>query len=285
MEEKKMNSTTKKLARCISIACKAKQKPNNHGTSEWSVKTVNCCTGCSHDCVYCYAKEMALRFGQITASQWPLEQIRQPDVRKRHKKYDGQIMFPSSHDITPNNLASCLTVLEKLFYAGNQVLVVSKPHLECIEKICDAFKRYRNQILFRFTIGACDDKILSFWEPNAPGYDERRNCLVYSFMTGFQTSVSVEPMLDSANIDMLIEDLMPFVSDSIWIGIMNHTGRFGKNANPVLQQAIEKIGKGQANSVIKTIYQRHKNNPMIKWKAEIKKIVGIPLPKKPGMDI
>ncbi len=271
-----MDSTTEK---------RIKQKPNNHGTSEWSVKTVNCCTGCSHDCLYCYAKEMAIRFGQITASQWPLEQIRQPDVKKHHKKYGGQVMFPSSHDITPNNLDACLMVLKKLLDADNKVLVVSKPHLKCIEKICDVFKRNRHQILFRFTIGACDDGILSFWEPNAPAYEERKNCLIYAYMTGFQTSVSVEPMLDSANIDLLINDLMPHVSDSIWIGTMNHTGRFGKNANTVLQQAIEKIRKGQTNSIIKAIYQRHKNNPKIKWKAEIKKIVGIPLPKKSGMDM
>ena len=33
-----------------------------HGTSEWSVKTINCCTGCSHDCLYCYAKEMGNHF-------------------------------------------------------------------------------------------------------------------------------------------------------------------------------------------------------------------------------
>jgi DNA repair photolyase len=262
-----------------------KRKRNYHGTSEWSVKTVNCCTGCSHDCQYCYAKGLAIRRKQITANQWPLEQIRQHDVKKRHKKYDGQVMFPSTHDITPTNLDACMMVLKKLLDVGNKVLVVSKPHLECIEKICDVFKRNRNQILFRFTIGACDDTILSYWEPYAPAYNERRNCLAYAYTTGFKTSVSVEPMLDSANIDLLINDLMPFVSDSIWIGIMNHTGRFGKNANPALQQAIQTIRKGQTNGIIKAIYQGHKNNPMIKWKAEIKKIVGIPLPKKSGMDI
>ena len=83
-------------------------------------------------------------------------------------------------------------------------------------------------------------------------------------------------MLDSANIDMLINDLMPHVTDSIWIGTMNHTGRFGKNANTVLQQAIQKIRMGQTRSIIRAIYRRYKDNPMIKWKTEIKKIVGIP---------
>ena len=65
-------------------------------------------------------KSMAIRRKQITANQWPLERIRQHDVKKRHKKYGGQVMFPSSHDITPTNLDACLTVLKKLLDAGNQ---------------------------------------------------------------------------------------------------------------------------------------------------------------------
>lgn len=270
-----MNSTTARLTRCISNAYKANRRQNNYGTNQWADKNINCCTGCSHDCLYCYAKSMAIRFKQVTASQWPIERIRQHDVLKRHKKYAGRVMFPSSHDITPTNLDACLTVLKKLLDAGNKVLVVSKPHLECIEKICDTFMNHRTLILFRFSIGACDDGILSFWEPNAPAYDERKNCLIYAHKAGFKTSVSVEPMLDSANIDMLINDLMPHVTDSIWIGTMNHTGRFGKNANPILQQAIQRIRRGQTRSIIRAIYRRYKDNPMIKWKTEIKKIVGI----------
>lgn len=228
---------------------------------------------------------MAIRFKQVTASQWPLERIRSKDVLKLHKKYDGQVMFPSSHDITPNNLDACLTAMKNLLVTGNRVLVVSKPHLECIKAICEILKPYKRQILFRFTIGACDDRILSFWETNAPGYDERKQCLIYAYQLGFQTSVSVEPMLDSWNIDTLIGELLPYVTNAIWIGTMNNLGRFGKGSDMVLQQAIEKIKRGQTDIIIKSIYQRHKNNPLVKWKKEIKKIVGIPLAEKPGMDI
>ena len=53
----------------------------------------------------------------------------------------------------------------------------------------------------------------------------------------------------------------------------------------VLQQAIKEIKRGQTDSIIKSIYGRHKDNPMIRWKKEIKKIVGIPLAKQNGMDI
>ena len=261
------------------------KKTINIGTQEWSVKTVNCCTGCSHDCLYCYAKGMAIRFKQVTADQWPLERIRNKDVDRIYKKYDGQVMFPSSHDLTPGNIHACLTALRCLIVVGNRMLVVSKPHLECIKKFCEMFRPYRRRILLRFSIGACDDQVLSYWERNAPGYEERKQCLQYAYNADFRTSVSVEPMLDSANIDTLIGELSPYVTHSIWLGTMNHLGRFGKVSDMVLQQAINKIKRGQTNSIIKSIYRRYKDNPMIRYKAEIKKIVGIPLAGKPGMDI
>ena len=265
---------------------KTNQKKSTYGTQEWSVKTFNCCKGCSHDCLYCYAKEGAVRRKQIDAEDWPNEVIQLEKVLIRHRKrYEGQLMFPSTHDITPHNLNACITKLRNLLNPGNRVLVVSKPHLVCIEKLCGSLLEFKSQILFRFTIGACDNRILSYWEPNAPGYEERKQCLIYAYGSGFQTSLSVEPMLDSSGIDALIGDILPHVTHSIWIGTMNHLGRFGKVSDTVLRQAINDIKNGQTDAKIKAIYQRHKDNPMIRWKKEIKKVVGIPLAKRNGMDI
>ena len=167
----------------------------------------------------------------------------------------------------------------------NRMLVVSKPHLECIKKFCEMFRPYRRRILLRFSIGACDNQILSYWEPNAPSYEERKASLMYAYNADFRTSVSAEPMLDSANIDTLNSELLPYITHSIWIGTMNHLGRFGKGSGMVLQQEIEKIRRGQTDSIIKSIYGRYKDNPMIRWKKEIKKVVGIPLAKQNGLDI
>jgi len=258
---------------------------NNSGTREWAAKTVNCCTGCSHDCIYCYGKSMALRFGQVKAGQWGSERIRQHDVIRKHPKYPGRVMFPSSHDITPTNISACLQVLDNLLKVGNEVLVVSKPHLDCIQAICQQFEDYRDRILFRFTIGAQDDRLLSLFEPNAPGYSERRASLQYAYEHGFQTSVSVEPMLDSVHIDDLISDLLPFVTDAIWIGKMNYVGRLYSKVGPEVQAALKMIENGQTDEIIHSIYERHRNNPKIKWKKGIKKIVGLPLAPQPGMDI
>ena len=265
-------------------------------TWQWATKTVNCCTGCSHGCLYCYAKSMAVRFKQLTAAEWPLERIREHDVNRKHKKYSGRVMFPSSHDITPTNLDACMTVLEKLLAAGNEVLIVSKPHLDCIRTICDAFERYRDifdvfdghsryRMVFRFTIGAVDDRILSFWEPNAPVYEERKAALKYAFEAGFQTSVSVEPMLDSKNIDILVSELIPYITDSLWIGEMNYAGRFSKYAGMPIQNELNRIKTGQTHKVIRDIYNRYNSNPKIKWKNGIKKMLGLPMATIPGLDI
>jgi DNA repair photolyase len=244
-----------------------------HGTQDWADITVNCCTGCSHDCVYCYAKGMAYRFRQVPPGQWPTERVRPQDAARSYRRYPGTVMFPSSHDITPATLQACLRVLENLLQAGNQVLVVSKPHLDCIQAVCRNLGSYRDQILFRFTIGARDGAVLSFWESGAPTYAERVACLQYAHEEGFETSVSIEPMLDSANIDLLVAELMPHVTETIWIGKMNHLGRLAKGASAELLTAIEDIRAGQTDLIIRAIHARHKANPAIRWKDSIRRVV------------
>lgn len=257
------------------------------GTKEWSELNVNICNGCSHDCLYCYAKKMAYRYGRISEGNWNVEKIRKADCNKNYRKCNkpGRVMFPSSHDITPAILPECLTVLEKLLVAGNDLLIVSKPHLECIQEICAQFESYKDQILFRFTIGACDDRILSFWEPNAPPYAERKACLKHAFEAGYQTSVSAEPMLDSENMDGLIADLLPLVTDSIWIGKMNRIRHLVDITEKTVEGAVVLIERGQTDQKIKALYDRHKDNPKIKWKESIKMVVGLELAKVAGTDM
>ncbi len=256
------------------------------GTREWSTSTVNCCSGCAHNCRYCYARQVALRFKRIDEhDQWKEEIIRRHDVEKNYLKRDGTVMFPSSHDITPTNFNACFTVLEKLLCAGNDVLLVSKPHLECIASICDRLEGFKKQVIFRFTIGALNDDILSFWEPSAPPYAERKSALKHAFDHGFETSVSVEPMLDADHIKDLVEDLSPFVSHSIWIGKLNDIHRRVRIEDEFVEKAVQSIEDGQTDEKIRLIYEMFKGNSLIRWKDSIKKVVGIEPPEKPGMDI
>jgi hypothetical protein len=227
---------------------------------------------------------MAVRFGRMLPEEWQIERIREKDVLKKQKLYDGKVMFPSSHDITPGNLNACCMVIGKLLEAGNELMIVSKPRLECIELICTAFGAFRDKILFRFTIGAMDNNILNFWEPNAPAYEERRECLRFAHNSGFNTSVSIEPMLDPASVISLVYDLAPFTTNAIWIGKMNHIRKSMRNADSDTAEALKMMETQQSDETILEIFDHLKNHPLIKWKESIKKIVGIEIPKEQGLD-
>lgn len=255
------------------------------GTREWAVKNVNCVNGCEHNCRYCYARWNAVeRFHRIEEGAWENPQVREKDVRKQYGKIDGQIMFPTTHDITPTILEPCMEVLENLLRPGNQVLVVSKPHIDCIQTICDKFTAYRDQILFRFTIGAMFDHILRYWEPGAPCFAERVASLVYAWKHGYQTSVSVEPMLDAPNVVTMFHCLKPVVTHSIWIGKMNKIDQRVK-VETSEDEAFVKLTKwNQRNQVIEEIYHQLKNEPLVRWKESIKEVLGLELATEAGLD-
>ena len=40
------------------------------GTKEWADRNHNLQTGYEHDCAYCYAGAMAVRFGRCKAADW-----------------------------------------------------------------------------------------------------------------------------------------------------------------------------------------------------------------------
>ncbi|HEC37771.1 hypothetical protein LCGC14_0459800 [marine sediment metagenome] len=191
------------------------------GTKEWADSNVNCYLGCSNNCRYCYAKKMAVRFKRDSENTWKVMKANQKNISKNYKKRNGRVMFPTSHDITEASLKNCLIVLDKLIKAGNDVLITSKPQFQCIKKICDNFFNYKELIQFRFTITSIDNEILGFWEPRAPNFEERILSLKYAYEMGFKTSISIEPFLDNDPY-ILIDFLIPYVTESIWIGKMNY---------------------------------------------------------------
>lgn len=256
------------------------------GTKEWAVKNVNIIQGCEHNCKYCGAEESSIFHQRKTNENWSDEDLNFKKINKGWRKAKGTIMFPSTHDITPRNVQYAITVLRKLLLAGNDLLIVSKPHLEVIKALCKEFADFKDQILFRFTIGSTDSNILKFWEPNTTGYDERKQCLIHAFGNGFQTSISAEPMLDN-NMEQLIDELSPFVTDSIWLGKMNLLfKRLKMNGFTDVDTLTEakKLTAMQSDSEILKLYDQFKDNPLIKWKESIKKIVGIEVATEVGLD-
>jgi len=256
------------------------------GTREWSAVSANCCKGCEHNCAYCYARWEAVNKWQTLPNEadWTKMVVNWNAVNKKWKKYDGAIMFPTTHDIMPSVLEPCLTTIGHILEAGNKILIVSKPHLECIKAICQRLEPAKDRILFRFTIGAINDALFSYWEPNAPKFPERLECLKYAYYAGFQTSVSAEPMLDRANMVALVGIAEGYITDSIWIGKMNAIGKRVKVVTQEDREQVQRIIEGQTDKQILNLYQSLKNNPKVKWKESIKQVVGLPLATEAGLD-
>jgi radical SAM superfamily enzyme YgiQ (UPF0313 family) len=99
------------------------------GTKEWAPNNINCVKGCSHNCYYCYGKAMAVRFKRKTAETWEQEEIAKIKAAGGKPR---RFMFPSTHDITPKVLPVCIQQIRNILSNGHEILIVSKPHAECI---------------------------------------------------------------------------------------------------------------------------------------------------------
>jgi len=209
------------------------------GTKEWADSNVNIFHGCSNDCIYCYAKKMAIRFGRKTRETWKFMELNEKAFDKGYGKRKGRIMFPTSHDITFETLIFCLIALKKMLLAGNEVLITSKPDPKCILRICEDLKEWKEQIQFRFTITSKDNLILKRYEPSAPLYEDRMASLQLAYYKGFKTSVSMEPFLDKDPIP-LIKKLAPFVTETIWVGKLNYQ-KFEFNTKENVRKVIRSL--------------------------------------------
>lgn len=246
------------------------------GTREWAEHSYNIAKGCKHSCVYCYAKADALyKYKTITSEEeWTRTSIIDKKVNKKWNKMDGVIMFPTVHDITEENIEACVTTLENILKADNQVLIVSKPCVNTIQILVDRLAAYKNNILFRFTIGNSVDTLLKIIEPGAPTYIERKNALKLAWDNGFRTSVSIEPLLGGIKeLNILYHDLKPFVTDSIWVGKMNKIDERVKTTDSNVIEFIEYIKTQQTDEKIYEIYLKYKDELYIHWKDSIKEVV------------
>lgn len=233
-------------------------------------------SGCAHDCKYCYAKATAIQHKKNTTDDWKNEVVKNRSLfKKKCQKIESTIMFPSTHDITPKNLVQNLICLHNYVYVGNKILIVSKPHMECIESICHVFSSTKDSIRFRFTIGSADSDTLQYWEPNAPDFNERLESLKYAFNAGYATSVSCEPMLDD-KVDQVIYKVFPYVTETILLEkpnrLIERLSMNGfKNDQSVMNQAHKLMGLF-SDEYILNLYERYQANPKIMWKDSIKKV-------------
>lgn len=264
------------------------------GTQEWAKREKNCMLGCKHNCLYCYAKRMIVRFGNTTYESWGSPKIKWQNIRKHFTKitragaqaYD--VMFPTSHDIFPNEgedpetqyYTACCTFLKHLLEAGNSVLITSKPHADVIRQLTEDLNQYRDQLAFRFTIGSQYDHTLKLFEPDAPSLQERIKSLMIAKSRGFATTVSVEPLLTNDPIDLVnqLDCILPppdLVKDvgTIWIGFLKTqyiptSLRVGE-----IRDLLKTFSRFQTFEQFYPIYETLYDHPRIRWKESITKMM------------
>ena len=260
------------------------------GTKEWSTSSVNVSSGCAHGCLYCYARAQAIRFKRKTPATWCDEEINRDVLRKGFGKRTGRVMLPTTHDLTDATIEHVGTVARRLLDAGNELLIVSKPRPELIERLLLRIPiSARDAVEFRFTIGSYLDATLAFWEPFAPTFAERLASLFVCHRDGWHTSVSCEPMLEHrGRMVELVHMLEPLVDGSIWLGKMNQArARLKTNGVELTAEVLRRLAeieRWQADGEISRLYLELKAHPLVRWKESIKRVVGLDLATEPGLD-
>jgi DNA repair photolyase len=251
---------------------------SGYGVGEWADYSYNIGTGCINNCRYCYARDIAVDISKksskpMTRADWSTEQVKtwKSDISQ---KANGVIMLPSMHDITETYLPTYLDTLRNLLKAGNDVLIVTKPRLACIKAICDEFTDYKDNILIRMTITSMDNDLSQYWEPGAPLPQERFQALIYAHEQGYQTSVSVEPMIDTVEKTVaMYRALEPFITEDIWFGKMNDIKRRVDTSDTLVREAVATIYENQSNKNIYMLYDQLKDEPKVRWKDSIRDVV------------
>jgi len=134
---------------------------------------------------------------------------------------------------------------------------------------------FKDQFIFRFTVGSSNSDTLRFWEPGAPDFEERLASLKYAHWKGYQTSVSCEPMLDD-NIQDVVEKVLPYVTETVWIGkpnmLKSRLSINGHNDEETMARADDLL-QSMSDQFIWDLYDRYKEEPKIRWKDSISKII------------
>jgi DNA repair photolyase len=144
---------------------------------------------------------MKIRMGQKTKDTWRIEEPQMSNsgnktyLGESHKLAKWDVMYPTTHDLHIQHIDLHLKTLRELLENGNRVVIVTKPSIKCVKAICDNLEDNWEQFVFRFSIGTLNNAELKKWEPNAPSVQHRLNCIEYAHSRGFNTSISMEPLL------------------------------------------------------------------------------------------
>lgn len=251
-----------------------RQAKRTSGWAEWADRTASLYRGCTNGCRYCFARANALRFGQVkSAEEWATPVLIEREAARKWGRCNGVIGFPGTHDITIENVERCEVALVAMLSAGNRVLIVTKPSLPAVSRLCETLSPWREQVEWRMTITGAQLGPWRYWEPNAPSPRERIQALRYALGVGFRASVSIEPMIDAENAENLARCLATFGAETIWIGKMNHVRQRVRIVTEEDRRMVERLERDQTDERIMELVRALADVPQVRWKDSIKEVI------------
>jgi DNA repair photolyase len=198
---------------------------NRSGLSDYSL---NCYTGCTHRCVYCYARFMQ-RFHphEEPWGDFVDVKVNAVEVLKRQLRRArlGSVFVSSACDgWQPIEAERGLTrrCCELLLERGFQLNVLTKSTL--VLRDLDLFRGGRSRV--GITLTTLDERLRRLWEPVAAEIDQRCQVIEAARGAGIETSVMFGPLLpflsdSQAAIDALLKRAADLGVDAIWVDALN----------------------------------------------------------------
>lgn len=210
---------------------------NRSSISDYSL---NCYTGCTHGCVYCYARYMQ-RFHpheepwgrfvdvKVNAVEALERQLRraEPGHVFMSSACDGWQPIERKRELTR---ACCRLLVEH----GFQVNVLTKSPLILRDLDILAGRTARIGV----TLTTLDERLRQLWEPHAGSVEDRLNVLKAAREAGLETAVMFGPLLpflydDEKAVNALFEQAADLDVDVIWVD--------GLNPRPKVWEAVQAL--------------------------------------------
>ncbi len=190
--------------------------------------SLNCYTGCTHGCVYCYARFMQRFHPHDEAwGKFVDVKINAVEVLKRQLRLlkPGEVFISSACDgWQPVEARYLLTrrCCELLLEFGFRVNLLTKSVL--VLRDLDLFSRRKVRV--GISAATLDEGLGKLWEPQAPGVEERLRVVGEARGAGLETTIMFAPLLPLLSdgrdsLCVLFQRAADFEVDSIWVDALN----------------------------------------------------------------
>lgn len=194
---------------------------------EYAPLAVNLRVGCEHGCLYCYGplafrKKRDAFHANVRTRQNALEMLEHDAKILRENGDDRQILLSfATGPYSPNEIKTGLTrkAIEIIMENGLRFTVLTKGGKRAVRDF-DLLENYE-KCSFGTTLVLASQKDADYWEPRAASIADRVEALKAAHERGIRTWVSMEPVIDTAQANSLVNMLHPFVTH--WkVGKLNY---------------------------------------------------------------